>query len=36
MKTITVELGTRTYPIHIEAGLLGRAGEFVVHLLLQS
>ncbi|VVT20036.1 3-dehydroquinate synthase [Sphingomonas aurantiaca] len=32
MKTITVELGARTYPIHIEAGLLGRAGEFVAPL----
>jgi 3-dehydroquinate synthase len=32
MKTITVELGARTYPIHIEAGILGRAGEFVAPL----
>jgi len=32
MKTITVELGARTYPIHIAAGLLGRAGEFVAPL----
>ena len=29
MKTVTVELGARTYPIHIEAGILARAGEFV-------
>jgi 3-dehydroquinate synthase len=29
MKTVTVELGARTYPIHIEAGLLARAGEFL-------
>ena len=29
MKTVTVELGARTYPIHIEAGILTRAGEFL-------
>ena len=32
MKTVTVELGARTYPIHIEAGLLARAGEFIAPL----
>jgi 3-dehydroquinate synthase len=32
MKTVTVELGARTYPIHIEAGLLARAGEFLAPL----
>ena len=25
MKTVTVELGARTYPIHIEAGILARS-----------
>ncbi len=32
MKTVTVELGSRTYPIHIEAGILARAGEFLAPL----
>ena len=32
MKTVIVELGARTYPIHIEAGLLARAGEFLAPL----
>ncbi|MEG3083815.1 3-dehydroquinate synthase [Sphingomonas sp. PB2P12] len=32
MKTVTVELGARTYPIHIEAGILTRAGEFIAPL----
>ena len=32
MKTITVNLGARTYPIHIEAGLLARAGEYLAPL----
>ena len=32
MKTVTVELGARTYPIHIEAGILARAGEFLAPL----
>ena len=32
MKTVTVELGSRTYPIHIEAGLLARADEFLAPL----
>ncbi len=32
MKTVTVELGARTYPIHIDAGLLARAGEFLAPL----
>ncbi|MBB3878567.1 3-dehydroquinate synthase [Sphingomonas pseudosanguinis] len=29
MKTVTVSLGDRSYPIHIEAGLLPRAAEFL-------
>ncbi|AWB45009.1 3-dehydroquinate synthase [Paenibacillus sp. CAA11] len=29
MRTITVELGERSYPIHIGEGLLQRAGEFL-------
>jgi len=32
MKTVTVELGARTYPIHIEAGILSQAGEFLAPL----
>ncbi|RMB37371.1 3-dehydroquinate synthase [Sphingomonas sp. PP-F2F-G114-C0414] len=32
MKTVIVELGSRTYPIHIEAGILARAGEFLAPL----
>ncbi len=32
MKTVTVELGSRTYPIHIEAGILARAGEYLAPL----
>jgi 3-dehydroquinate synthase len=32
MKTVTVELGARTYPIHIEAGILARAGQFLAPL----
>ena len=29
MNTVSVELGGRRYPIHIEAGLLARAGEYL-------
>jgi len=29
MNTVTVDLGGRSYPIHSEAGLLGRAGEYL-------
>lgn len=32
MKTVTVSLGDRSYPIHIEAGLLPRAAEFLAPL----
>ncbi|MDR6115656.1 MULTISPECIES: 3-dehydroquinate synthase [unclassified Sphingomonas] len=32
MKTVTVSLGDRSYPIHIEAGLLARAGEILAPL----
>ncbi len=32
MKTVIVELGARTYPIHIEAGILARAGAFLAPL----
>jgi len=32
MKTVTVELGARTYPIHIEVEILARAGEFLTPL----
>ncbi|WP_312488592.1 3-dehydroquinate synthase [Sphingomonas sp.] len=32
MKTVTVSLGDRSYPIHIEAGLLPRAVEFLTPL----
>ncbi|BCA60877.1 3-dehydroquinate synthase [Sphingomonas sp. HMP9] len=32
MKTVTVELGARTYPIHVEAGILARAGDHLAPL----
>ncbi|HIV76764.1 MAG TPA: 3-dehydroquinate synthase [Candidatus Sphingomonas excrementigallinarum] len=32
MKTVTVSLGDRSYPIHIEAGLLPRAAEYLAPL----
>lgn len=32
MKTVTVELGDRRYPIHIEAGLLSRAADHLAPL----
>ncbi|WP_445192676.1 3-dehydroquinate synthase [Sphingomonas sp. Tas61C01] len=32
MKTVTVELGDRRYPILIDAGILGRAGEHIAPL----
>ena len=32
MKTVTVELGDRRYPIHIEAGLLARAADHLAPL----
>jgi 3-dehydroquinate synthase len=32
MQTLTVDLGDRTYPIHIGSGLLGRADLIVPHL----
>ncbi|CAN5423168.1 3-dehydroquinate synthase [soil metagenome] len=32
MTTVTVELGDRSYPVRIEAGLLARAGELLAHL----
>ncbi|MHB1187321.1 3-dehydroquinate synthase [Thiobacillus sp.] len=32
MQTLTVDLGDRSYPIHIGAGLLGQAGLIVPHL----
>ncbi|MCT8000416.1 3-dehydroquinate synthase [Sphingomonas sanguinis] len=32
MKTVTVSLGDRSYPIHIEAGLLPRAAEWLAPL----
>lgn len=32
MKTVTVALGARSYPIHIEAGLLARAAEYLAPL----
>lgn len=32
MKTVTVSLGDRSYPIHIEAGLLPRAADYLAHL----
>jgi 3-dehydroquinate synthase len=33
MQTLTVDLGDRSYPIHIGAGLLGRADLIVPHLV---
>ena len=32
MKTLTVALGERAYPIHVGAGLLARAGELLQHV----
>ncbi|GGB15360.1 3-dehydroquinate synthase [Sphingomonas metalli] len=32
MKTVTVALGERSYPIHIDAGLLARAGDLLLPL----
>lgn len=32
MTTVTVDLGARTYPVLIEAGLLARAGEYLLPL----
>ena len=29
MQTITVQLGERSYPIHIERGLLAKTGEMI-------
>ena len=29
MKTLTVNLGDRSYPIYVGAGILARAGEFL-------
>lgn len=36
MRTITVELGQRSYPIHIGEGLIDRLGEFVAPLSATS
>jgi len=33
MQTLTVDLGDRSYPIHIGAGLLGQAGLILPHLV---
>ena len=33
MKTVPVALGKRSYDIHIEQGLLGRAGEVIAPLV---
>ena len=33
MRTLTVNLGSRSYPIHIGAGLLSRSGELLASLL---
>jgi 3-dehydroquinate synthase len=33
MNTVTVELGGRSYPVHIEARLLSRAGEYLTPLV---